>query len=587
MPDDVKALVSNTLGTHINNLHYDEEESENNVEVPYSLYLPLLELGYNSFANLVSGTRNPMIISTVELVNRHGNAVKSRHKLALNKLTVLVNNDKMDRDALSKAKKCTCTGPRQPADRKVNNPGFTELCTYAPNRLDTVINTAERSAMQQLRPNEAHVPKPNYAHIPPSLESDAQINIEGQPQIKSRAMVRLNDISWQKLFSKYTAACIRRREQRATGKKAIIRKQRGARCTPPNDLLTIDAYREWMTKHSDDNAIIPPLYDQFDQAQAVVGRQWKGKQLQYLVQWKPTPCRTRHIKLHEQRGLKAVASTPYSNEMTETSQEDWSLVSWEAKWELAAAFCHPDHTDQVQMARNFDKTHEDMQPIDHTKSYEPQDSHKSNMDKQGHWIPLALKPQRPMQQDPYLKEYIDIDPNNTINPDQDIRATGCYRLGLRETGPTEEGPLVNVYNDEGKQTGIITEKRLKILYTAYKNTEATAPDVISRLNAGCFKIEVAKLMMRYKDGYNMHKDKHWQTTNLKHHLTTPDAYIDALKAGLNVDCERFASPLDFNPSLKHYYSMYDQDRVFGANINAYSTKWEAVSYTHLTLPTKA
>ncbi len=41
--------------------------------------------------------------------------------------------------------------------------------------------------------------------------------------------------------------------------------------------------------------------------------------------------------------------------------------------------------------------------------------------------------------------------------------------------------------------------------------------------------------------------------------------------------ERFASPLKFNPNITCYFSMYTEDALFGANLDAYSVKWAGAS----------
>ena len=68
-----------------------------------------------------------------------------------------------------------------------------------------------------------------------------------------------------------------------------------------------------------------------------------------------------------------------------------------------------------------------------------------------------------MSYQPQLREYIHINAANTINPDQDVVTDGAYSLGLADVEMTDEGSLVNVYNDEGKVVSTITEKRLKTL----------------------------------------------------------------------------------------------------------------------------
>ena len=79
----------------------------------------------------------------------------------------------------------------------------------------------------------------------------------------------------------------------------------------------------------------------------------------------------------------------------------------------------------------------------------------------------------PLWYEPQLQQFIHIDPTNTINPDHDVIATGAYQLGLRKQGKTAEGPLVNVYDAEGKVAGTITLDRLNILQTAFEHTKST------------------------------------------------------------------------------------------------------------------
>ena len=66
----------------------------------------------------------------------------------------------------------------------------------------------------------------------------------------------------------------------------------------------------------------------------------------------------------------------------------------------------------------------------------------------------------------------------------------------------------------------------------------------------------------------------------KHRRCTPDEYMLAFKDGLGAQYERFASPLDFKPEMRQHYSLHDRDKVFGANTDAYCTKWQGVSQAH-------
>ncbi len=91
------------------------------------------------------------------------------------------------------------------------------------------------------------------------------------------------------------------------------------------------------------------------------------------------------------------------------------------------------------------------------------------------------------------------------------------------------------------------------------------------LHATNFVHEVAKLTLRYQAGQSKGAEK------LPDQGGLPDEYMDALIQSLDIQCEQFALPLNFNPAVKQYYSLHDQDRVFAANADAHSTKWEGAS----------
>ena len=81
------------------------------------------------------------------------------------------------------------------------------------------------------------------------------------------------------------------------------------------------------------------------------------------------------------------------------------------------------------------------------------------------------------------------------------------------------------------------------------------------------------MLTRYKDGHRNGKLK----TRLKNHWATPDGFMQALIEGLSLETERFASPMNFNPSMKAYFSLYKEDEVFGATHNAFSQRWTGAS----------
>ena len=80
-------------------------------------------------------------------------------------------------------------------------------------------------------------------------------------------------------------------------------------------------------------------------------------------------------------------------------------------------------------------------------------------------------------------------------------------------------------------------------------------------------------LTRYQDGYTTGKAK----TTLKNHWATPDAYMQAMIEGLSLEKERFASPLNFTPTMQTYFSLYKEDEVFGATHDAFSRPWVGAS----------
>ena len=131
---------------------------------------------------------------------------------------------------------------------------------------------------------------------------------------------------------------------------------------------------------------------------------------------------------------------------------------------------------------------------------------------------------------------------------------------------SEEGTLVNIYNDEGKVVGTNKEDHVTILHSAYCHTKQVGPqvfEILQELHATNFVHKVAKLTLKYQTGQGKGADKLHDQSGL------PDDYMDALIQSLDIQCERFASPFNFNPAVKQYYSLHEQDRVFGANADAF------------------
>ncbi|KAL3132222.1 hypothetical protein ABBQ32_008811 [Trebouxia sp. C0010 RCD-2024] len=79
-----------------------------------------------------------------------------------------------------------------------------------------------------------------------------------------------------------------------------------------------------------------------------------------------------------------------------------------------------------------------------------QDTGRTNLDRQGQWVPEAFRPDRTLWYKPGLRKHIHIDPDNTINPDHDMVPTGQYTIGMQNcqgTTPPPGAQVINVYSE--------------------------------------------------------------------------------------------------------------------------------------------
>ena len=195
------------------------------------------------------------------------------------------------------------------------------------------------------------------------------------------------------------------------------------------------------------------------------------------------------------------------------------------------------------------------------------DQDKSNIERQGHWPPLKRKRTSALLHDPTLAALIDINPMNTVNPDQNI-APSCEYVISKVHGnmPPAGKPLANVYAPSGKLCGTVTFERLQILYHAFTQYRQNQPEVHQQHHSPTFEYAVTCLLNRYSNKHTMEN----KTTRINNPWATPDEYMKAIVDGLSIATESFASPLDFIVASDSYCSMYSEDRLFGATHDAYS-----------------
>ena len=139
-PRDMKTLEGNMLAEQIAEFGQSVEDLDMGTIIPADICMPLLQLGYDSFADLLCRQRKPILVSTTELCQVQGHRVKIGHKLALNRLTVLLNEQELIKLTIEKAKTCSSVAAIDIALRTVINAMLTELCSQENPGVQAVSN---------------------------------------------------------------------------------------------------------------------------------------------------------------------------------------------------------------------------------------------------------------------------------------------------------------------------------------------------------------------------------------------------------------------------------------------------------------
>jgi hypothetical protein len=88
--------------------------------------------------------------------------------------------------------------------------------------------------------------------------------------------------------------------------------------------------------------------------------------------------------------------------------------------------------------------------------------------------------------------------------------------------------------------------------------------------------ELVGLITRKDTATSRHASQKIKTLSRK----LPPHIITALQKWALVTKEKMASPLDYDPTLPHYWSEHPRDKAFGANFNAFSSKSTGFSICH-------
>ena len=337
--------------------------------------------------------------------------------------------------------------------------------------------------------------------------------------------------------------------------------------------------------------VVQHLYNTQEIVTHITGYQrFKGggsiDQHQYTVAWQDTIISEAHLPHYQALGYALNGrTTPTTTEAVpmhlRSTHAQYVRVAWQPTVEPLSTLRDtiPAHTlDAMIMA------YENQTPLRRTDAQlteQPQhkDAHLNNLQRQGTWVnPSDVSYNAPLVN--MNRKHVHLDPKE-CNPDYDISPPGRYviQFGIRlpDSGlHTMNSDTAYIYNPQGRCIGSMAGTRLMLLQANYMHTIQTGAPKLHAIRATSFEEDVAKLVTRYRHGAPL---PNRGTVEDKHQLTTPGHIVEAL-ALFGATNERFASPLNFNPRLPTYCSLFPEDQLFGATLGAYDHIWTGSSYAH-------
>jgi hypothetical protein len=135
--------------------------------------------------------------------------------------------------------------------------------------------------------------------------------------------------------------------------------------------------------------------------------------------------------------------------------------------------------------------------------------------------------------------------------------------------------VVEGHDPRGTWVGDISPDRAALLLDKF--TVATRdPTICGLLKPGTFQQELGLLLLHYQSGKKISGSKR---VKMRNHWTTPPPLIqEGLLRTYDIEQERFASPLNFNPAISEYWSAFPEDTLFGAHHDAYASRMIACGY---------
>jgi len=185
---------------------------------------------------------------------------------------------------------------------------------------------------------------------------------------------------------------------------------------------------------------------------------------------------------------------------------------------------------------------------------------------------------------------------DTVNPQADIQPTWKCEIWVRDVDLLKPGsnkdsegePIIPehitcqaacAYDIYGMCTGMLSLERLNILLHAYNQSKQIGLDSTTQPPVQDAATEIVGLLQRYKLQMSSLNNigKKARDYNM---YCTPRHIMTSLQKWALVTKQKFASPLDFDPSYQAYWSKNTRDTVFGASTNAFDTKFTGFTFCH-------
>ena len=556
-------------------------------EIPPKVYMPLFQLGISSISQVMApskdhGRMRMLPASALHKLFPHHN-IRAKHKKALNCLTLILNGVDFAYDPVKEARSEDLTLQQ----RTIKNP--------------TALERIRRMTAHAAMPHLQQLNQRSVAAFPMHEAADFEAD-SGEFRDRSGILIDITHHGGKRLkqeteasktyerrealpeFEQIVTMLLERdskettepsRKSRKTGRKGKRKRKTDLPLTSAlEDLLasiprqdSIEAYIQYLRTDCRMAEMVLLSYDDFFQIEAILKERFVDGEQQFLVQWEPHPIKSVDAALLADSKVRYKCSElqPLPPDSPFRQQGLDSMAFWEDSWEPAENIC--DHERGAARLQDFKDRRASVNAI--PLKTKRKDACLSNLERQGYWPDLSQRRINPVHTNPELKDFISIEPYNSINPDKDIHAAGQFCVHASASNSC----MAEVFAPNGKLVGSVTIDRLKILHQAFMKAAGSNPGQAPNPSEESFAEAIAQLVTRYKDGHSMGACN----TRLKNHWATPDGYMKALIDGLSLDTERFASPLNFTPAMKQYFSLYPQDQVFGANTNAFCCAWNGAS----------